>query len=345
MKLEGRNVFKKRLGEYILKVYFCGIDRNRMKLLFFLLLLPFWLLGQSISTETEQLFKEKKYSQAEEHLTTHIESNPDDIAVKELLADAYAYQEKWDEAIKLYKNLTRQDPANADYWYKYGGAMGLKALSVNKISAFFMIDDIKEALLKSASLDSRHIEVRWALVEFYIQLPGLIGGSRKKALYYADELEAISKVDGYLAKGYIYEYDDDPEQAETYYKKAVVVGGSVTCFSKLASFYEKENPEKAIETIENASEKLNRNALNYQLGKVCATYNLQLEKGEKCLKKYISNYSVEDGVPLEWAYYNLAKIYRHKKDKTNALQWINKALMAQPKLEKFVKEKASILKL
>ncbi len=316
-----------------------------MKLLFFLLSLPFWLLGQSISIDPNQLFNEKKYSQAEDLLAAHLKSNPDDIVVKELLADAFAYQEKWDEAIGLYKSLTRQDPENADYWYKYGGAMGLKALSVNKLSAFFMIDDIKEALLKSASLDSSHIEVRWALVEFYIQLPGVIGGSKKKALYYADELEDISKVDGYLAKGYIYEYDDNPKQAETYYKKAVMVGGSVTCFSKLASFYEKENPQKSIETIEKASEKHNRNALNYQLGKVCATYNLQLEKGEKCLKKYISNFSVEDGVPLEWAYYNLAKIYRYKKDKTKALRWINKALMAQPKLEKFIKEREKIIKL
>ena len=44
------------------------------------------------------------------------------------------------------------------------------------------------------------------------------------------ELEVLSKVDGYLAKGYIYEYDDEPELAEKYYKMAIEEGGSLNCF-------------------------------------------------------------------------------------------------------------------
>ncbi len=309
------------------------------------LFFPALFFGQTLGERIDSLVAKKQYHQAQVYLENHLVNNPNHTQALERLADAYAYQKKWDKAINIYKELTQRYPDNADYWYKYGGAMGLKALSVNKIRAFFMIDDIKEALLKAATLDRNHIEVRWALVEYYIQLPGIIGGSRKKALQYANQLETISKVDGYLAKGYVYEYDNEPERAETYYKKAVAVGKSLTCYTKLASFYEKESPDKAIETIEKASERLNRNALNYQLGKVSATYNLQLDKGLMCLKKYIANYTVEDGVPLEWAYYNLAKIYRHKNNKDTALKWINKALQAQPDLTKFVTEKALILKL
>ena len=78
--------------------------------------------------------------------------------------------------------------------------------------------DVKDAFLKAAELDPNHIDTRWALVELYIQLPGIIGGSKSKSFKYANELEALSKVDGYLAKGYIYEYDNEPENAEKYYK-------------------------------------------------------------------------------------------------------------------------------
>ncbi len=316
-----------------------------MKTICFFLFIPLVLLGQSVSENTAQWFKEKKYAEAVVYLQSHLLKKPQDTTATELLADAYAYQKKWDEAIKIYKELTQQYPNVAQYWYKYGGAMGLKALEVSKIRAFFMINDIKEALHKAAMLDTKHIEVRWALVELYIQLPELIGGSRSKALKYADELEQLSKVDGYLAKGYIYEYDDKPKEAESYYKKAVAVGGSLTCYSKLASFYEKENPAQAIKTLEKASEKLNKNTLNYQLGKVSATYNLELNKGEKCLNKYITNYSIEDGVPVEWAYYNLAKIYRHRNSKKQALLLINKAISLNPELEKFKTEKNVILKM
>jgi hypothetical protein len=40
-------------------------------------------------------------------------------------------------------------------------------------------------------------------------------------LLFSNQLEVLSKVDGYLAKGYIHEYDNEPELAEKYYKKAV----------------------------------------------------------------------------------------------------------------------------
>jgi hypothetical protein len=42
-------------------------------------------------------------------------------------------------------------------------------------------------------------------------------------LLFANQLEVLSKVDGYLAKGYIHEYDNEPELAEKYYKKAVAL--------------------------------------------------------------------------------------------------------------------------
>ncbi|TYA73269.1 hypothetical protein FUA24_17170, partial [Seonamhaeicola marinus] len=164
--------------------------------------------------------------------------------------------------------------------------------------------------------------------------------------HYANELQNLSKVDGYLAKGYIYEYDKEPEQAEKYYKLALNTGGSVTCFEKLTNFYEKQNkPQKAIENIEHAYQKHNRNAMHYQIGKVCADYNIQLEKGEKCLHAYIKNHSVKDGVPIEWAYFRLAQIHKNKLDKTAALKWIDKALATRANFKQAKEEKAKILKL
>ena len=126
-----------------------------------------------------------------------------------------------------YKKLVKANPYNANYHYKYGGALGMKALSVSKLKALGIIGDVKRFFFKAAELDPKHIDARWALVELYMSLPGIIGGSKSKSLKYADELENLSKVDGYLAKGYIYEYDDEPELAEKYYKIAIKVGGSV----------------------------------------------------------------------------------------------------------------------
>jgi len=279
-------------------------------------------------------------------MVTFLKSNSEDKEAIELLGDAYGHQKKWDKAIEQYQTLTEKEPNNANYQYKYGGALGMKALSISKLKALGIIGDVKQAFLKAAELDPNHIDARWALVELYVSLPGIVGGSNSKALKYANELQNLSKVDGYLAKGYVYEYDDEPELAEKYYKLAIKVGGSVTCYEKLTNFYEgQDEPEKAIGNLEEAQKKLQRNAMHYQIGKVCADYNIQLNKGEKCLKAYLSNHSAQDGVPKAWAYYRLAQIYKHKKDKTEALKWIDKAITDLPKIKVFQEEKASINKL
>lgn len=315
-----------------------------MKYLLILVLLPALGFGQSlVIDEAKQLIEEKQFVKAEKVLSEYVKDNENDKEGIELLGDAYGNQKKWDDAITYYERLTELEPNNANFHYKYGGALGMKALSVSKLRAVGIIGDVKKAFLKAAELDPTHIDTRWALVELYMQLPGIIGGSKSKSLKYANELEALSKVDGYLAKGYIYEYDDEPELAEQYYKKAIKVGGSITCYDKLTNLYEKEDqPQKAIANIEASGKAHQRNAMHYQIGKVCAEYNIELEKGEKCLLTYIENYSARDGVPKSWAYYRLAQIQKNKKEKTNALKWINKAIASSPDIKVFKKEKQKI---
>lgn len=308
--------------------------------------MPFLAFSQLNITKAETLLKEKKFIEAEKLLFNYVKENPNNIQAIELLGDAYGHQKKWDQAILEYKTLVNFNSKNANYHYKYGGALGMKALSVSKLKALSIIGDVKYAFLKAAELDPEHVDARWALVELYMQLPGIIGGSTNKSLKYANELENLSKVDGYLAKGYIYEYDKEPELAEKYYKLALKEGGSETCFEKLTSFYENQKqPKKAIKNIEKAYQKHNRNAMHYQIGKVCADYNIQLDKGKRCLLAYIKNHSVKDGVPIEWAYFRLAQIHKNKLDKKNALKWIDKALAVRSNFEQAKEEKSKILAL
>jgi len=317
-----------------------------MKIFLFLLLFPTLCFSQSIVSEVNLLLKQKQFAKAEQIASNYVSENPNDIDAIELLADAYGYQKKWDDAIVQYKKLVDTKKNNANYHYKYGGALGMKALEVNKLKALGIIGDVKEAFLKAAELDPKHIDTRWALVELYMQLPGIIGGSKKKSLKYAEELEQLSKVDGYLAKGYVYEYDKEPELAESYYKKAIKVGGSLTCYEKLTNLYKTEKqPKKAIANIEEAYQRHNKNHLHYQIGKVSADYNIELDKGERCLKMYIENHSAKDGVPIEWAYFRLAQINKNRNNKPEALKWIDKAINIRQDFKQAKEEREKILSL
>ena len=203
------------------------------------------MFSQSSFEKAEKLFKDKKYSEAKGLFESYLKSVPNHQKTIEYLGDIAGSSKKWDVAIDYYKKLKTSNPNSATYWYKYGGAMGMKAKSINKFKAVGMIDDIESAFLKAAVLDKKHIESRWALVILYIELPGIIGGSEKKSLKYADELLAISKVDGYLAKGYIDVYYKRYKAAEVHLLKAHQIGKSATTYDKLYDLYLNKLKDKA----------------------------------------------------------------------------------------------------
>ncbi|MDC7999595.1 tetratricopeptide repeat protein [Aequorivita todarodis] len=316
------------------------------KVIVLLLLLPLFAVAQTNYQQAEEYFKQENFSKAKPIFEKYLKQNPGDKKTREYLGDIAGYQKDWDTAISYYKSLVNEEESNANYHFKYGGALGFKALSVSRIRAVTYIGDIKHHLERAAALDPKHIETRWALVEFYIQLPGIIGGSEKKAIAYADELGTISKVDEFLAKGYIAEYSGRPKDAEKYYKKAIEVGGSPHTYEKLAGLYEKNNqPKEALETTSKSLKIHKRNQLNYQIGKISAQYNLEPEYGIECLSEYLANYSIKDGVPKDWAYYRLAQIYKNLGKKQIALTWINKALLSRNDFKEAQQEKSLILAL
>lgn len=317
-----------------------------MKKLLMFLLFPTLICAQTSFQQAEEYFNNEQFKKAKPLFKEYLKQNPNHVKTREYLGDIAGYAKDWDTAISYYEPLVEEDPKNANYHFKYGGAMGMKALEISRIRALGYVGDIKSSFETAAKLDPLHIEVRWALVEFYIQLPGIIGGSERKAIKYANELFKISPVDGYLANGYIAEYSERPQDAERYYKKAIEVGGSAHTYEKLTNLYETNNrPEEAIQTASVSLKKHKRNSLNYQIGKIAAQYNLNAELGINCLQKYIENHSVRDGVPKDWAYYRLAQIYKNLGKKEKALQWINKALADRPDFKEAREEKQQILSL
>lgn len=218
-----------------------------MRKIIFLLFVSLQMFSQSNFDLGKQYFVEKKWELAQSNFEKVLVQNPNNYQAIEYLGDIFGHQKKWDLAIEKYKRLRDQFPKNANYWYKFGGALGMKAKKSNKFKALGMIDDVEEAFLKAAELDKNHIDTRWALVMLYIELPAIIGGSEKKAQKYAAELLNLSKVDGYLAKGYIDVYFKRYQSAEKNYTLAHKIGNSKTTFEKLYDLYlnKLKNTEKA----------------------------------------------------------------------------------------------------
>jgi len=222
----------------------------------FFIVVTFSVYSQSNFERGEKLLAENKISEARLYFEKESLDSKSYYKSVEYLGDIAGKSKNWDEAISYYKILKERFPKSANYWYKYGGALGMKAKESNKFKALGMIDEVEESFLTAAKLDAKHIDTRWALVMLYIELPGIIGGSEKKAQKYADELMVLSKADGYLAKGYIDVYFERYTKAEIHYKKAHEIGNSKTTFEKLYDLYlnkikDKTKANKLKEQFEN----------------------------------------------------------------------------------------------
>ena len=235
--------------------------------LFFLLIFPVFMFSQSVS----------KDSLIKIHKTNNLNQ---EVLIK--LGEEYAAEKDWEKAIYYYDKLVNIDPGNSDYLYRLGGTQAAYSEVVNKFRVLSIINSAKKNLIKSASLDTKHIYSRWALVQILTELPKFLGGNKTTALDYSKEIYDISKIHGLLAYYYIYNFQKNEN---------LILDTEVKIFSEIQS-----NPVL-----------FEFNYFNFVVGKLLinrdtSQFNLAL----KYLNKYLLNYSSADRFSLEEVYYYLA---------------------------------------
>lgn len=229
-----------------------------MKYFYFLyLFVSAFVHGQQTFDMAKKEYQLKNYAAAKTLFEQDLREFPSNLKTVEYLGDIQSHSKNWENAIVYYEKLKLAKPNIANYQYKYGGVLAMIAKNSNKFRALTMIGTIEEAFLNAVKLDPDHIDAHWALVEYYLQVPAIFGGSERKATSHANVLLKISPVDGYLAKGRIAEYFERYNTAEKYYKNAIAIGNSKTTYKKLADLYKNKmnQPEKAKQLMERFAEK------------------------------------------------------------------------------------------
>ncbi|HEX9980831.1 MAG TPA: hypothetical protein VGB50_09735 [Flavobacterium sp.] len=225
-----------------------------MKYLSAMLLLFQFMFSQNDVETGEKFLSNEQFVPARTTFQKVLKNDPRNIKALVLLGETHCREKAWTEALSCYKKLISLDSENAEYHYRYGGILAMLASEENKLRALSKVEDIRDSFEKAIRLDQNHINARWGLIELYLRLPGIFGGSEEKAKKYAIQLLKISPVDGWLAHGHIAESSEQYPEAEKYYKKALETGSSKICYKKLTDLYTKKmnKPEKAKQLIESA---------------------------------------------------------------------------------------------
>ena len=254
------------------------------------------------------------------------QNNPQNEKTLIEIGELYAAEKKWDLAIDFYEKLVDLDPENPDYLFRLGGTQAAYSEIVSKLKVLSLINTAKRNLIKSASLDVKHIYSRWALVQILTELPQILGGNKENALIYCDEIQNISFIHGLISYHYFYSFQNNQDKIT-------------------------ELETEIVNYIISTPSLFEFNYFNFVVGRLLATQNDKTTKlSIKYLETYLANYSSADRFNLDEVYYYLA-YSNYKVGNTNSKFLIKKAKEAyennqkkNPNLNKKIEELDKLIK-
>jgi tetratricopeptide (TPR) repeat protein len=241
-------------------------------------------------------------------------------------------KQDYDAAEEYLEEAVEANPNVADYHYWLGSTWGNMARDANVIKQGMLAPKIKEEYEATIKLDPKNLDAQWGLITFYTEAPGFMGGSFEKALETAAAIAKIDPSEGHRAKGVIYEEQEKFAEAEKEFL-AGYKGNPASAQSIVAFYVRRKEYDKAFALMEEASSKDPGNMLlAYQIGRTSAITGQRLDRGEECLKKYLT-YQPKTNEPSHGgAHMRLGQIYEKRGNKADARRSYQAAIKIDPTL-------------
>lgn len=239
-------------------------------------------------------------------------------------------------SLKWLRKAVVLDTNQAKYYFWLGNAYGRKAQGASIFTAPGYAKKIRENFSKAVELDPENLRARFALLQFYLQAPGIVGGSGEKAQQQADEIANLSTAWGHLAQALINQKHKEFDRAEKEYLAAVEADpDNLEMHYSLGYFYQQIGKyDQAFQTFENVlrDHPEDVNAL-YQIGKTGALSGQKLARAAECLREYLLTDPDENEPSLDWAHYRLGMVFGQMGSADSARVHYQAALSLNPNLK------------
>lgn len=254
----------------------------------------------------------------------------------ELFTTAKAALEKGDaqKAADLLEEAIKINPNNPDYHLLIAQAYGTLAQDAGMFKMASLGKKAKAALDRAVQLDPKSYEARNGLISFYLQAPGIMGGSVEKALEQAGEIKKFDSLRGRRAYARIYVREKKPELAR---KEAVEAVREAPTSAPAHIFlgniwFNEKNWTAALHEYDYAL-KLDPASMvaKYRIGALAAESNTNQARGEELLKAYLAYKPGEEEPQHVSAWYALGKLYEKLGRKADAKQAYINAQKLAPK--------------
>jgi tetratricopeptide (TPR) repeat protein len=190
---------------------------SRCVLLLFACVPPFATFAQN----PKQLLDSGRVEDAVANLQQQIDQHPKDAADFNLLCRAYFEMDDWDHGVPNCERARDLDPNNSLYELWLGRIYGEKADHTGFLTAAGLAKKVRTSFERAVELDPKSADARTDLAEFYLEAPGIVGGSKEKAQQQADALMALSPGMAHWIQARIADKNKDEEAAEAEYRAEI----------------------------------------------------------------------------------------------------------------------------
>ena len=269
--------------------------------------------------KAQQAFQNNQYDLAKSLYHKQLEQPEKKNNALIYLARIAINENKLDDAEDYLNQSIKIEPNDADEYYWYGVMSGQQASNASIFSAGSYASDAKDYFQRAIQLNPTHIRALRGLTQFYIQAPGIVGGSEKKALQMIEKIKKISPVEGDLFELSLIEWEDNPEQAltkaaqmETAYPesaRALYAAGMI--FQRLEKYSQAMLALKNASEIisEDKNETLDTHKALYQLGRTTVLSKEDYNEGILAFKNYLLREVPNNAPSKQWAKYALSVLY------------------------------------
>jgi tetratricopeptide (TPR) repeat protein len=215
------------------------------------LLLFIWRpsLAQVSVEDIEGYISNGEYDRARSALGALVEDEPTNAHAQYWLGRLLLFiYNDLDRAAEHLELAVEHEDSNAEYHWMLGNAYGRQAQVASIFSQMSLAGDVREQFERAVELDSNEIRYRNSLMLYYVQTPGIVGGSIERAHEQADAIYRMDPYAGHVARAFIAGADDDPVLAEAEWKKAIRADSTRwTAFHRLGYLYlQLGRPEEAV---------------------------------------------------------------------------------------------------
>jgi tetratricopeptide (TPR) repeat protein len=262
-----------------------------------------------------RLFQAGRHAEARTLLEAAVRDDPKDARSSSYLGRVLLATGEFHDAVDWMEKSVALEDANAEYHLWLARGYGSLAMRANVLKQPGLARKVRKEFERASALDTENLEARFALIEYYLRAPGILGGSLKKAQEEAGEIRKRDALEGHRAFGRLAEHRKAFDEALREYEGAAAEfpGRPEPSYWAGTLLAGKRDYAKAFDVYEKL---LDRNpaqmAACYQIGRLAAVSGQRLERGEECLKLYLRHDPKPDEPSLASAHFQLGLLYEKR---------------------------------